>query len=326
MYLPVFLSLLLVARVALAQAGMCSAQELKQFVATISADSMMGRAPGSRGDSLSTAYLTRVLEGAIGLAGTVSAQAVPLGSDRATSRNIIAAIPGSRDEWIVLTAHHDGLGVGKPDARGDSIYNGANDNAVGVALAICVARSLAAPAGRRGMIVILTAAEERGRLGSRYWAEHPTVDLTKVKFAVNLDAIGIAGPTPDFIAYGNGMLTGADSMLQLAGTRAGFDLTKVSFESNMYWAFDSAELAAVGIPAITIGQGVRAPSGPPRPTPAGMPAVRRRYHNPSDEIAEDWDFDAIARYGDLAASVVEAARTHSGVIQLQSPNVYQKRP
>jgi Zn-dependent M28 family amino/carboxypeptidase len=154
------LSLLVVAPVGLAQAGTCSAQEVKQLVATISADSMMGRAPGSRGDSLTTAYLARVLESASGLAGAVTTQSVPLDSDGATSRNIIATIPGGRDEWVVLAAHHDGLGVGRPDARGDSIYNGANDNAVGVALAICVARGLPRTVGGRGVIVLLTAAEE----------------------------------------------------------------------------------------------------------------------------------------------------------------------
>jgi hypothetical protein len=147
-----------------------------------------------------------------------------------------------------------------------------------------------------------------------------------VKFAVNLDAVGITGPTRDFIAYGNGMLAGADSMLRSAGTAAGFELSTVSFEANMYWAFDHAELAAIGIPAITLGQGARAPDGPPPATPGGMPTVRRRYHSPSDEIADDWDFDAILRYGSLAASVVEAARTHAAVIELKSPNAYQKRP
>lgn len=124
MYIPLLLSLSLVVRVSLAQPGTCSAQDVKRLVATISADSMMGRAPGSRGDTLTTAYLTRVLEGGIGLAGAVRTQPVPIGSDGATSRNIIATMPGSRDEWVVLTAHHDGLGVGRPDARGDSIYIG----------------------------------------------------------------------------------------------------------------------------------------------------------------------------------------------------------
>lgn len=305
----------------------CTADDLMTHIMAISADSMMGRAPGSRGDAASTMYLTRALQEAVGAAGRVATQEVPLAAGgESRSRNIIATVPGTLDEWVVVTAHHDGLGIGKPDTRGDSIYNGANDNALGAALAICVARELSSGPQHRGVIAILTAAEERGKLGARYWAEHPTVDLAKVKFAVNLDAIGVTGPTRDFIAYGDGLLIGADSMLRTAGARAGFELATVSFESNMYWAFDSAELGAAGIPAVTIGMGTRLPPGPGRERPAGMPSLRQRYHSPSDEVAADWDPVAIRRYADLAASIVEAARTHSGGIRLKVPNAYQTRP
>jgi Zn-dependent M28 family amino/carboxypeptidase len=305
----------------------CAPDDLMRHITVISADSMMGRAPGSHGDLASAAYLTRALQEAVGASGRVATQDVPLGPDgESRSRNIIATVPGTRDEWVVVTAHRDGLGVGKPDAQGDSIYNGANDNAVGAALLICATRELSSGPLRRGVIAILTAAEERGRLGSRYWAEHPTVDLTSVKFAVNLDAIGVTGPTQDFIAYGNGLLIGADSMLRAAGAHAGFELATVSFESNMYWAFDSAEMGAAGIPAVTIGMGTRRPAGTTREPPAGMPSFRERYHSPADEVAADWDPTAIRRYADLAASVVEAARTHTGEIRLKVPNAYQKRP
>ncbi len=324
MLLPFFL---LLAAPLNAQRQPCSAAELIRHITTISDDSMMGRAPASRGDSASTRYLTRALEEAVGASGRVTVQQVPLGpSGGAQSLNIIATIPGTRDEWVVVTAHHDGLGVGKPDARGDSIYNGANDNAVGAALAVCLTRELSSASAGRGVITILTAAEERGRLGSRYWAEHPTVDLAKVKFAVNLDAIGVTGPTQDFIAYGNGLLTGADSLLRVAGARAGFDLSTVSFESNMYWAFDSAELGAAGVPAVTIGSGTRPPAQPPTAAPVGMPPMRQRYHSPADQVAKDWDPLAIRRYADLAVSVVETARTYVDEIRLKVPNAYQTRP
>lgn len=325
--LLVLLSTLHVAGERPAQPGRCFGSDVMRYITTIAADSMSGRAPGSRGDSLTTAFLYRALEEAVGERGVVSTQAVPLRGDSSlTSRNVIATIPGERREWVVMTAHHDGLGVGKPDVRGDSIYNGANDNALGVALALCVARSLAPPRGRRGVIVILTAAEESGHIGSRYWAEHPTVELAKVKFVVNLDALGVTGPTQDFIAYGNGMLIGADSMLRAAGQRAGFELTTASFESNMYWAFDSAELAAVGVPSVTVSQGMRRPSTPSRALPEGMPTMRQRYHAPSDEVVEDWDTAAILRYGELSAAVVEGARAHVGEIRLRVANVYRVRP
>lgn len=305
----------------------CAADDLMRHISIISADSMMGRGPGSHGDSASTAYLAAALEDAVGASGRVTTQDVPLGADGALrSRNVIATVPGARNEWVLVMAHHDGLGIGTPDARGDSIYNGANDNAIGAAILVCVVRQLTAGPRARGVIAILTAAEEQGRVGARYWAEHPTVDLTSVKFAVNLDAIGVTGPTQDFIAYGNGLLTGADSMLTAAGAGAGFELATVAFESTMYWAFDSAELGAVGVPAVTIGMGIRRPAGTAREPPTGMPTLRQRYHSPADEVAADWDPSAIRRYADLAASVVEAAREQAGEIRLKEPNAYQKRP
>jgi len=305
----------------------CTADDLIRHIAVISADSMMGRSPGSRGDAASANYLRRALEDAVGGSGSVMMQGVPVDSSGASlSPNIIATIPGPLDEWVVVTAHRDGLGVGRPDARGDSIYNGANDNAVGAVIAACLAREVSAGPQRRGVVVILTAAEERGKLGARYWVEHPTVDLRKVHLAVNIDAIGVTGPTLDFIAYGNGLLTGADSMLKAAGAHAGFELTVVSFEANMYWAFDSAELGAAGVPAVTLGAGTRPPAGAEREPPPGMPPMRRRYHSPADEVAVDWDPSAIRRYADLVVSVVEAARVHPGVIRLKLPNPYQTRP
>ncbi len=309
-----------------AQQGRCTNDDLMRHVQVIAADSMMGRAPGSRGDSQSTTYLMRALHEAVGAANRVTTQEVPLGATGARSRNIIATIPGARDEWVVVMAHHDGLGVGKPDAKGDSVYNGANDNAVGAAVLVCLAGELARDVSGRGVIVILTAAEERGHLGARFWAEHPTVDRAKVTLGVNLDAIPVNGPPLDYIAYGNGLLIGADSMLTAAGARAGFELSTVPFESNMYWSFDSAELGAVGIPAVTVSLGMRWPTGTARPRPAGMPSIRERHHSPSDEFAADWDPLAIQRYTDLAVSIIDAARRHTGSIKLKQPNAYQTRP
>ncbi len=298
-----------------------------RHITVIAADSMMGRAPGSHGDSATVAYLTRALTDAVGSSGDVSTQNVPLGADvKQHSTNVIATIPGTRDEWVVVTAHHDGLGVGKPDAQGDSIYNGANDNAIGASLLICLAGELSSEPRTRGVIAILTAAEETGHLGARYWAEHPTIALQKVRFGVNLDAIGVNGPTEDFLAYGRDQLIGADSMLRAAAALAGFELTSAAFEQNMYWSFDSAELGAVGIPAVTIGQGMRLPAGLSRQPPEGMPILRQRVHSPKDEVAADWDPLAIRRFADLALAVVEAVRVHDREIRLKMPNAYQKRP
>lgn len=306
--------------------GPCTPADLLHHVEVIAADSMLGRAPGSAGDRATTSYLSHVLRGSLGRRGRVTLQEVPVGEKNALrSHNVIATIPGSIDEWVLVSAHHDALGVGAPDARGDSIYNGANDDAVGVALAVCIAQELVEDSHGRGVIVLLTASEEKGHRGGRYWVEHPTVPLRTVRFAVNLDAIGVTGPTEDFVAFGSALLIGADSVLRAAGTAAGFSLSTVPYEADMLGAFDSAEFGAAGIPSITLSFGTRQPAGRARPPAIGLPPMRQRYHAPSDEVASDWNPDAIRRYTDLAVSVVRTMRTFTGSVRL-TPGAYQRKP
>src|SRR5262249_1424493 len=97
----------------------------------------------------------------------------------ATTANVFGVLPGSdprlRDQLVVYTAHHDHLGIGKPDDKGDKIYNGAMDNAAGLAQVLAIARAFRAlpTAPRRSVVILFVAAEEQGLLGSQYFAEHP---------------------------------------------------------------------------------------------------------------------------------------------------------
>lgn len=112
--------------------------------------------------------------------------------------NVVAVLPGRdpalRDEYVVLSAHMDHVGVGRPDAAGDSIYNGADDNASGTAALLEVARALAAlPAEqrpRRSVVFLHVSGEEKGLLGSRWYSDHPTVPVERIVANVNVDMIG----------------------------------------------------------------------------------------------------------------------------------------
>src|SRR5688500_4581502 len=105
---------------------------------------------------------------------------------------------------------------------------------------------------------MLTAAEEQGRLGSHHWLTHPTVRRDAVQFALDLDAIGVTGPTEDVIAYGSTTLSGAEA-LRLPLESVGFRLSETRFQTNMHFAFDAAEFAGAAIPSVTIGQGMQLP-------------------------------------------------------------------
>ena len=114
-----------------------------------------------------------------------------------TSHNVIAVLKGTTapEECVLYTAHWDHLGIGKPDAKGDSIYNGAVDNASGVAAVLNVAKAFAQQKERpkRSIVFLAVTAEEQGLLGSEYYASHPIFALNKTVADLNMDALGSYG-------------------------------------------------------------------------------------------------------------------------------------
>jgi hypothetical protein len=143
------------------------------------------------------------------LSGASILMSAPLDRVEHAAPNVAAVLPGSdpgaRDEYIVLSAHFDHVGVGQPDATGDSIYNGADDNASGTAVMMEVARALAAlpeaERPRRSVLFLAVSGEEQGLFGSRHFADHPTVPAAGIVANVNMDMVGRNAPT-ELIAIG----------------------------------------------------------------------------------------------------------------------------
>ena len=129
---------------------------------------------------------------------------------RVQSANVLGLIPGSdpelKNEVVVYTAHHDHLGIAKPNEAGDEIYNGARDNASGVALVMAIARAMKAlpEAPRRSVLIALVGAEEQGLLGSEYYAMNPTFPPGKIAANLNFDSVNIWGHTHDVTYVGLG--------------------------------------------------------------------------------------------------------------------------
>ena len=129
---------------------------------------------------------------------------------RVEAPNVVAILPGSdpklKDECVVYSAHWDHFGIGAPDKTGDTIYNGALDNATGVASVLEIARAFASlPAAerpRRSILFLITTAEEQGLLGSEWYSRHPLVPIEKTAADINLDSMNILGPTHDFVPLG----------------------------------------------------------------------------------------------------------------------------
>ncbi|HVS10150.1 MAG TPA: M20/M25/M40 family metallo-hydrolase [Planctomycetota bacterium] len=217
---------------------------------------------------------------------------------RVRSRNVLGKVPGGElaEECILYTAHWDHLGT-DPALSGDTIFNGALDNASGCAALLEIAqafRALDAPP-RRTVVFLFTTAEEKGLLGSRYYAENPLYPLERTLANVNIDGVNPWGRTRDVISVGHGNTTLDDLLAQLAREQNRVVRPDAEPEKGYYYRSDHFELAKRGVPALDPDMGTEFIGRPP-----GWGAQKRaeynalRYHKPADEIQPDWDLSGAA--------------------------------
>jgi Zn-dependent M28 family amino/carboxypeptidase len=216
-----------------------------------------------------------------------------------TSHNIVGRIEGSKypDQTVIYSAHWDHLGVGAPDAKGDRIYNGAVDNGTGTASLIELARAFAkAPKPERSIVFLNVTAEEKGLLGSEYYANKPLYSLGKTVAVINMDALSPNGPARNFAISGNAKL---DLLDQLTATAKRWNLTYSPDprpEAGGFFRSDHFSFAKRGVPALSFESGDDWVDGG---VAAGKKAAEEytanHYHQPSDEWQASWSFTGMAR-------------------------------
>jgi Zn-dependent M28 family amino/carboxypeptidase len=231
---------------------------------------------------------------------------------RVEAPNVVAILPGSdpklRDEYVVFTAHWDHFGVGAPDKNGDTIYNGALDNATGVASVLEIARVLsglpAAQRPRRSFLFLITTAEEQGLIGSEWYTLHPAVPLNKTAADINLDSMNILGPTNDFVALGaerSSLQAVVEQIARARGLRISPDPRP---EQGSFYRSDHFPFAKVGVPSISFKEGDDYMG---HPKEWGEKKFREyneaHYHQPSDEYRDDWNFQGMIQEADFAMEI-----------------------
>jgi len=221
--------------------------------------------------------------------------------------NVVAKLTGSdpklRDEAVLYTAHHDHLGIGRPDDRGDTIYNGAIDNASGCAILLDLAHVWAntKPAPKRSIYFASVAAEEQGLLGSAYLGQHPPVPAGRIALDLNYDAVPELGRVRDVVLNGAERTTfypTAERITKAMGITISPDPEP---EQGHYYRSDHFSLARVGIPSFSVNEGVKYKG---HDEAWGLAQdedyTQHHYHQPSDEYHAEMDFTGdgtMARFG-----------------------------
>ncbi len=220
-----------------------------------------------------------------------------------SSRNVVDLLPGSRQpaEYVLYSAHWDHLGVGLP-VDGDSIYNGAVDNASGVAALLATAGAFAAMKDRpqRSLVFLAVTAEEQGLLGSAYYAAHPLYPLAATVADLNMDALGNYGRTRDMVVTGMGQNELEDRVKALMAAEGGTVRGDLNPASGGYFRSDHFSFAKVGVPALDIHNGLESldqDTAKTRQQRAEYGA--KKYHQPADEYSADMNVDGMVQVAQL---------------------------
>ena len=239
--------------------------------------------------------------------------------------NVLAVLPGSdpelADEYVMLMAHHDHIGIApQRDASGDAIYNGAIDNASGIATLLSIADAFSRSDQRpsRSILIAAVGAEEQGLLGSKHFAAHPTVPPGKIAGLINMDGMNFLGRTVDLQVIGFGK-SSIDALVEAAAAAQGRKVVPDQFiDRGYYYRSDQFSLARVGVPGLYLHAGTAVRG---KDDGWGREQLEKwtdtQYHQPSDEYDPTWDLSGAVEDTLLLYRV---AREMADAQQMQSWN------
>jgi Zn-dependent M28 family amino/carboxypeptidase len=240
------------------------------------------------------------------LVGTLRTKAA-IRRDRLEAPNVIGMLPGSdaqlKDEYVILSAHLDHVGIGRP-VNGDTIYHGAMDDASGIASVLEIARIMKEPGHKlkRSVIFLAVTAEEKGELGSRYFAEHPTVPAKQIVADINLDMFLPLYELKAIEVQGLGESTLGDS-IRAAAKEAGVAVqADQEPEQNRFVRSDQYSFIRHGVPALAFkfGYELGSPEAQIR-----KDWLKDRYHKPSDDVNQPVNKTAAAQFDRILLGLLE---------------------
>ncbi len=241
---------------------------------------------------------------------------------RGESRNVLGLLPGSArpDEAVIYVAHWDHLGI-DPTLEGDTIFNGAVDNATGVAGVLEIAERFVTreTPPERSVLFVAVTLEESGLLGSKYYVAHPSIALDKTVAVVNLDALPVIGRTRDLTVIGFGNSELEDILRPIAERQSRILRPESAPEKGFFFRSDHFNFAKAGVPALYAKGGAdHFEKGETYGIEAQAEYIRSRYHQPGDAFDPSWDMSGLVE--DLLAVYQLGNQLASGN---QWPNWYE---
>lgn len=253
------------------------------------------------------------------LKGVTLAADIPVVPEVVTSHNVLAKIPGATrpDEIVMYGAHWDAYGEGKPDAQGRIYRAGANDDALGIAGMFEIARAMkGGPAPERSVVFGAWTAEERGLLGSEYYATNPVFPMAKTVANLGIDILQTAGAANDVVLVGKGQNTLEDDMARVAATQ-GRTVTPESLpERGLFYRADHFSFAKRGVPVMLlmgIAGAADIKQGGSKAGQAWIDAYTGQcYHQACDAWNPEWNLDGavqdIELIGTIGAELANSSR------------------
>ena len=244
-----------------------------------------------------------------------------------SSRNVVGLLPGSEtpDEAIVYMAHWDHLGTHEGETGGDNIYNGAVDNATGVAAIIEIAEAFrkSKTPPKRSVLFLAVTLEESGLLGSKYYVAHPVIPLDKTVAVFNLDALSPVGKARDITVVGKGSSQLEDLLKPLLDAQQRKPVGETNTAAGYYFRSDHFNFAKAGVPALYIDSGTDLlEGGQAAGDTAGKDYTDHRYHKAADHYdAATWKLDGIIQDLDIVAALGTTLANDG-----QWPNWYDGNP
>lgn len=235
---------------------------------------------------------------AVEIPGATFDASFQLTTETIQTANIVGRLPGTShaDETVLFTAHWDHIGIGQPDANGDAIFNGAVDNATGVASLIEFARLFGSgPRPERSIVVLAFTAEEKGLLGSEFYAANPMFDPALTVAGFNFDGMNVLGRMTDISVTGSGYSSLEVDLARHAALQGRTVSADTEPQAGYYFRSDHFPLANRGIPMLYADGGTALRVGGAEAVRAASADYRaHRYHQADDEWSADWDLEGMA--------------------------------